>query len=43
VKNVSGDEYQHQGDIYRSDYVRLSKGDQVSAKYAKFKAKLPSN
>jgi Protein of unknown function (DUF995) len=43
LKNASGDEYQHQGDIYRSEYANLSKGDQVSAKYAKFKAKLPRN
>ena len=41
LKNASGDEYQHQGDIYRSEYANLTKGDQVSAKYAKFKAKLP--
>ena len=43
LKNASGDEYQHQGDIYRSEYANLTKGDQVSAKYAKFKAKLPRN
>jgi Protein of unknown function (DUF995) len=41
LKNASGDEYQHQGDIYSSEYANLTKGDQVSAKYAKFKAKLP--
>jgi hypothetical protein len=41
LKNASGDEYQHQGDIYRSEYANLTKGDQLSAKYAKFKAKLP--
>ena len=43
VKNVSGDEYQHQGDIYPSEYVNLASGDQVSVKYARFKAKLPRN
>jgi Protein of unknown function (DUF995) len=40
VKNVSGDEYKYSGDIYEGHYVNLSKDDQVSAKYAKFK-KMP--
>jgi len=39
LKNASGDEYQHQGGIYSSEYGNLTKGDQVSAKYAKFQGK----
>ncbi len=35
------DQPQYQGDIYPSVGAHLVKGDQVSARYAKFKSKLP--
>jgi len=42
VKNVR-DQPQYQGFVYQTHNDRLVKGDQVSARYAKFKGKLPHN